>query len=255
MPPSVARFAKGLETFGRVYNGFEVSGFENIPRDRAALLVLYHGLMPLDGWYFSAWYYHQTGRMVRPLGDRFLFKTPGLAWLLRQGGAVPGEPQVALDLLSAGHLVLVSPGGVREALSGRQRHYQVIWGQRMGFARLAIEAGVAVLPAFTENVEELYRAPFCDRPFFQRIYERTRLPIVPVVGLGALPFPVKLRMHIGAPIPATDFTTPEALRDRTREALSQMMAAYRAPGPRIPRGIAARIFRRKRAHADAPRSE
>ncbi len=51
------RISKAISFFGRYYNGFEAHGVENIPLDRPALIVFYHGFMPLDAWYFGMQFY------------------------------------------------------------------------------------------------------------------------------------------------------------------------------------------------------
>lgn len=230
-----------FDHFGTFWHRYEAHGAEQIPLHGPALLVFYHGFMPLDAWYFGSWYYRTTGRLVRGLGDRWLFKTPVLADVVREMGAVPGEPDAALDLLRAGELVGVAPGGTREAIQGRPTHYHTQWGHRLGFARLAIEANVPVFPAFTENVEEIYRSPLVWTRPIQALYERTRWPIVPIVGLGALPLPVKLTTWIGAPIAPSDHSTPESLRDATRASIDALIAEHQCGRPRIARALAARI--------------
>ena len=170
-----------------------------------------------------------------------MFKTPGLSTLLRWARSVPARPETGRRLLDDGHLVIVSPGGVREAISGRPRHYQLVWGRRLGFARLALSAGVDILPAFSENVEEIYRSPLVHLRPFQELYERTRWPLVPIVGLGALPFPVKVRTWIAPPVRHDPTDTPERLRDRTHAALTQLMDERQGPRPRLPRALWQRV--------------
>lgn len=49
---------------------------------------------------------------------------------------------------------------------------------------------------FTQNSREAIRTFPYFRGFFRWVYEKTRLPLVPIYGL----FPVKLRTFIGKPI-------------------------------------------------------
>jgi 1-acyl-sn-glycerol-3-phosphate acyltransferase len=160
---------------------------------------------------------------------------------VRTGQAIPGEPEAACQLLREGHKLFVSPGGVREAIAGREWYYRVHWGQRLGFARLALRAQVPLVPVFGENVEELYRAPGVHARPIQALYERTRLPLVPIVGLGPLPFPVKIRTWIGPPVVPVAGETPEHLRDRTRDALQALMDAHQPRRPRLLRGLVERL--------------
>jgi 1-acyl-sn-glycerol-3-phosphate acyltransferase len=57
--------------------GYEVSGMENIPDDTPALIVYYHGAIPIDLFYFVAKTFLFKNRVIHTVGDRFLFKIPG----------------------------------------------------------------------------------------------------------------------------------------------------------------------------------
>jgi len=218
--PYIAKVVTGL---GEFYNSYRVEGLEHIPPAGGALLVMYHGLVPLDFWYMGLKIYLETGRLPAALVDRWLTKTPGLSWFTKAVGGVSADPKVALELLKSGTLVGVAPGGVREAISGQENNYKVVWGKRNGFAKLAIEAGVPIIPGFTENVEGLYKSPLAGHPFFQNLYEKTRLPLVPIIGIGALPFPVKLTTWLGQPIRPKAGETPEKLVERTRQAIENLI--------------------------------
>ncbi|MBX9766188.1 MAG: acyltransferase family protein [Bdellovibrionales bacterium] len=243
--PNLPVIAKVISKFGEIYNGFESEGDENIPDTGGALIVFYHGLIPLDAWYYGLQHYIKTGRLIRGLGDRWLFKTPVLKELVQSVGAKEGNPKTAVDLLKGGELVGVSPGGVKEAVAGTAKNYQLVWGHREGFARVATEAQVPVIPAFTVNVESLYRSPFSDHPIFQTLYEATRLPLVPIVGLGPLPFPVKIKTVIGPPIPFDPNRTPKELVAETRQALEQLIAKHQPQETSVFKGMKDRFLNRR----------
>lgn len=46
-----------------------------------------------------------------------------------------------MKALRNGHLLAISPGGVREALFSDET-YTILWGNRIGFAQVAIDAKV-----------------------------------------------------------------------------------------------------------------
>lgn len=54
---------------------------------------------------------------------------------------MPGTREECLSALKNGHLVSISPGGVREALFSDES-YQLMWGNRKGFAQVALDAKV-----------------------------------------------------------------------------------------------------------------
>ena len=230
-----------VDRFGRRWNGYELHGAEHIPRDGACLLVFYHGLIPLDAWYLLARLYREHGLYVRSLADRWLFRVPGLAELAGTGGAVAGTREAALSLLMAGHAVAVSPGGVREAIAGPRDHYRLQWGTRTGFAHVAKEANVPLLPVFGQNVEEMYRAPWSSTAPVRWLYRRTGIPLMPVVGVGPLPFPVKVRTWIGRPLHPRPGESAEALRSRMEVALQRLIDDHQPPRPRLLRGLTERL--------------
>lgn len=230
-----------VDGFGRHWNGYELHGAEHIPRDGGCLLVLYHGLVPLDGWYLVARLYREHGLFVRSLADRWLFDVPGLAQLANLGGAVAGTREAAVEMLGEGAPVMVSPGGVKEAIAGPRHYYRVHWGSRLGFAHVALEANVPLLPVFGENVEELYRAPWSGSPPVQWLYRRTGIPIMPLVGLGPLPFPVRVRTWIGRPLHPRPSEKADSLRARMELALQKLIDEHQPPRPRLLRGLADRL--------------
>jgi hypothetical protein len=83
----------------------------------------------------------RRGVRVRGLADRFHFRLPLWRDLLVRMGAVPGTRSNCAALLAAGEPVLVFPGGAREVYKRRGQRYELLWGKRTGFARMAIDAG------------------------------------------------------------------------------------------------------------------
>lgn len=62
---------------GWIYHGYEVEGLENIPDEGPALIVYYHGALPLDYYYLLAKVFLVKKRLIRAVGDKFLFSIPG----------------------------------------------------------------------------------------------------------------------------------------------------------------------------------
>lgn len=50
---------------------------EKIPDEGPALIVYYHGAIPVDYYYFLAHVIIQKGRTCHSVADHFLFKIPG----------------------------------------------------------------------------------------------------------------------------------------------------------------------------------
>ncbi|KAL8597869.1 hypothetical protein ACOMHN_061402 [Nucella lapillus] len=166
---------------GQIYHGYQIEGLDNIPDQGAALIVYYHGVVPVDMYYVMANCLLKKGRLVHNVGDKFLFKIPGWRRMLRVFNVTEGTRSMCLDVLSSGNLLAIAPGGVREALFGDE-NYGIMWSKRHGFAEIALETSVPVIPMFTENCREVFRTPLFARKLLRRVYEWLRLPIVPIYG-------------------------------------------------------------------------
>jgi 1-acyl-sn-glycerol-3-phosphate acyltransferase len=214
------------ECHGWIWHGYEIVGFENLPADKRALVVYYHGVIPVDYYYLSARYSIKYKRTIWTIAANFLFKTPGLRGLMDVVQATPGTVQQIADLLRKDEIVSVAPGGVREAQFSNE-YYELVWNGHLGFAKAACLGKAPIIPVFTQNVREAYRtAPFF-RGFFRKIFEKTKLPLLPVYG----GFPVKLRTIIGEPIPYDEKATPEEVAERTAEAIRELIRKHqRLPG-------------------------
>nr|KAF6426948.1 transmembrane protein 68 [Molossus molossus] len=168
---------------------------EKIP-EGPALIIFYHGAIPIDFYYFMAKIFIHKGRTCRVVADHFVFKIPA-----------------------------ISPGGVREALISDET-YNIIWGNRKGFAQVAIDAEVPIIPMFTQNIREGFRSLGGTR-LFRWLYEKFRYPFAPMYG----GFPVKLRTYLGDPIPYDPKITAEELAQKTKDAVQALIDKHqRIPG-------------------------
>lgn len=57
-------------------------GLENIPSTGPALLIYYHGAIPIDYYYLLSGVYLYKQRLIWGIGDRFLQKLPGFHILM-----------------------------------------------------------------------------------------------------------------------------------------------------------------------------
>ncbi|KAM7124085.1 LOW QUALITY PROTEIN: DGAT1/2-independent enzyme synthesizing storage lipids-like [Ciconia maguari] len=212
------------DIYARIWHGYELHGVENLP-EGPGILVYYHGAIPVDYLYFLSRLFLWKKRLCLSVADHFVFRLPGLKLLLEVTGVMPGTREECLIALKNGHLVSVSPGGVREALFSDES-YQLIWGNRKGFAQVALDAKVPIIPMYTQNVREGYRM-LKERRFFRQLYESTRLPFTPPYG----GLPVKFRTYIGEPIPYDPNITTEELVEKTKTAVQALISKHQTiPG-------------------------
>lgn len=212
------------DIYARIWHGYELHGVENLP-EGPGILVYYHGAIPIDYLYFLSRLFLWKKRLCLSVADHFVFRLPGLKLLLEVTGVMPGTREECLSALKNGHLVSISPGGVREALFSDES-YQLMWGNRKGFAQVALDAKVPIIPMYTQNVREGYRM-FKERRFFRKLYESTRLPFTPPYG----GLPVKFRTYIGEPIPYDPNITTDELVEKTKTAVQALIKKHQTiPG-------------------------
>lgn len=204
----------------------------NIPQG-GALLVSNHALFALDSLVLASLLVREVGRNPRFLVDQKVFTLPGLQQFINAVGGLPGEPSAAEALLRAGELVLVYPGGVDDSLKLASERYQLKWKQRSGFARVALRAGVPIVPIAGLGIDEMYtvlaREPWLGRKLFGS--ERYDFP----VALGAfgtfLPRRVPQTYVVCPPVPprgsADDEAEVQRMRTATHEALDRHLHPLR----------------------------
>lgn len=202
-------------------------GFDKIPKEGGALIVYYHACIPIDYLALIFRTYLEKGRLIRSVMDRNLILMPGAETLLRTFGCMPGGREEVIKLLKEGHVVGVAPGGGYEAQLASNSDYPVMWKQRKGFAIVAKEAGVPIIPMFTENVREAYVNMESGMELWMWIYNKTNAPLTPLYG----GFPVKLTTRLGDPIDSRDFESADDLRAETITSMQKMIKKYqKLPG-------------------------
>ncbi|XP_064201814.1 DGAT1/2-independent enzyme synthesizing storage lipids-like isoform X2 [Anguilla rostrata] len=160
---------------GSIWHGYEIHGLEKIPDKGPALIVYYHGAIPIDYYYFLAKVVLHKGRMCHSVADHFLFKVPGFRLLLEVFSVFHGPREECVRALRSGHLLGISPGGVREALFSDET-YPLLWGRRHGFAQVAIDARAAqqAVQSLIDRHQKIPGNVF--RALLERIYTKHKEP-------------------------------------------------------------------------------
>lgn len=220
-----------------IWHGYEVHGLENVPDEGPALIVYYHGAIPIDYCYLLAKVIILKGRTCHSVADHVLFKMPGFKLLLEVFSVIHGPREECVKALRSGHLLGIAPGGVREALMSDQT-YPVIWGKRTGFAQVAIDSQVPIIPMFTQNIREGFRSLGTLR-IFRWAYERFRFPCAPVYG----GFPVKFRTYLGDPIPYDPSLTATELAEKVQQAVQSLIVSHQQIPGNVLRALMERFKR------------
>jgi 1-acyl-sn-glycerol-3-phosphate acyltransferase len=177
----------------------EVEGVERVPA-RRALLVANHAF-GFDIVFPMAAIYRETGRHVWTLGEHAWWKFPFVRRLAAGIGTVDGTPANADHLLARDELLLVLPGGLREAMKPHELRYRLLWGRRYGFIRTAIRNGAPIVPLAAVGSDEIFDLVGDAFARSRRLFGRYGFFPLPRPSFG-LPIPhfVKLRYVFGAPI-------------------------------------------------------
>lgn len=209
-PPSADEIARALrlaEPLRKLINP-KVYGIENVPK-RRALLVGNHTVMGmLDSPLMCAELW-ERGIIVRSLGDHAHFKIPVWRDVLTAFGVVDGTRAITSELMRRDEVILVYPGGGREVAKRKGEKYQLIWKNRMGFARLAVQHGYTIVPFAAVGAEEAVDivldgdnpllAP--TRMLVEKVLGSTEaMPITRGIGLTPFPRPERQYYWFGDPI-------------------------------------------------------
>lgn len=242
----------------RAYHRPRYFGLENIDPQRPTLLVGNHTIFGvLDLPHLVSGIYSERGVFVRGLGDRLHFQIPGWGRLLERLGAVVGTRENCAQLMRGGAHILVFPGGGREVAKRKGETYKLIWKERTGFARMAIEHGYAITPFASVGPEDCYDILVDANDVMQsplgKFMARTGItknllrdgdaifPIARGLGFTMIPRPERFYFSFGPPIDARRFAgqhdDPEALqtlRAEVRDAVEASIAkllAFRDKDP------------------------
>jgi 1-acyl-sn-glycerol-3-phosphate acyltransferase len=191
----------------RIYGGMEwlnarlhidVVGLENIPPGRA-LIVANHAF----GWDVAlpmAAVWKRLHRRVWALGEHAWWRFPFLRRLATSVGTIDGVPENADRVLSAGELLLVLPGGLRESVKPRELRYRLLWGHRYGFVRAAIRNRAPIVPLACVGSDDLF--DFVGNAYRrgERLLRRSGVPIPLPSRVLPIPHLVPLRYVFGEPI-------------------------------------------------------
>ncbi len=243
-----------------------LAGAEHLP-EGPFLLVTNHsaGLGVSEIVAFGALYLRDIGP-ERPLAG-FALPTTFRVWpfsrLLEALGAVPSTYEHARRTLELGVPLLVFPGGDHETLRPVWKHDRVDFGGRMGFLKIAREAGVPIVPmgirggSFTAPMlvrsRRLAKLLVIPHLIGQKRWGVSLLGALGTAGIALAPIPLvaklgasmlwlgsplsftpwipwTLRYRIGTPIPASELfpSGPTGGDDELRSALTRVERAVQA---------------------------
>src|SRR3954451_20189779 len=216
-PGHIRHTLPGMKAYSEIYHRAVVRGLENIPAEGPVLLVGNHsgGTLIADTFVFSAAFYEHFGpnRMFHQLAHDLVFRVPGARALVARWGTVPASPENMQRALDRDAALLVYPGGDWETYRPSWESATIDFAGRKGFARLALEHDVPIVPVVAIGGQEtaLFLGQGRRLSKALRLDRALRLKVLPpVIGppFGTtildmplrVPLPAKITVSVGKPI-------------------------------------------------------
>src|SRR5688500_15498672 len=221
-PEHIRRTMPGLKAFSDHYFRAEVRGLDNIPAEGPVLLVGNHsgGTLIADTFVFAQAFYEHFGpnRTFHQLAHDLVFRVPGARALVSRWGTVPASPDNMRRAIDRDAALLVYPGGDHESYRPSWESSKLDFAGRKGFARLALEHDVPIVPVVAIGGQEtaLFLGQGRKLARALRLDQTLRLKVLP--GVLGPPFGTTvLDMPLRFPLPAKITVTagqPIDLRER-----------------------------------------
>jgi 1-acyl-sn-glycerol-3-phosphate acyltransferase len=132
------------------YFGVEVEGWRHVP-EAPVMIVSNHsgGTSIPDVWGFMGAWYQNYGvhRPLHPMAHEIILSTQRTGEYFARRGVLRGSREIALRVLrDFKRDLIVWPGGDLDTWRPWSERYQVTFSGRTGYARLALQAGVPIVP-------------------------------------------------------------------------------------------------------------
>jgi 1-acyl-sn-glycerol-3-phosphate acyltransferase len=203
----------------------EIDGWENVGEPPALLIGIHSGApFVWDAWTVGLQWWRRFGteRTLHGTAHDALMAIPGFGHYFRSMGVLPAAPDAIATALAEGHDVALWPGGEVDSLRPWRERDQANLAGRKGFVKMAIRAGVPIVPIATvggaDAMPVLFRGDRLSRAL--RLDKVLRLKVFPLAislpwgiapaALPQLPLPAKIRTRF---MPAVEIDSDPALAD------------------------------------------
>ncbi len=233
-PESAGHMALPIAVLYRHYFRAETHDIDRVPQGRVLLIANHAGQLPYDGAMLSAAMMLDANppRLVRGMGEYFIWRLPWLGVSVARGGTIVGTPENCIRMLESEECVMVFPEGARGISKPFRQRYQLEpFG--LGFMRLALQTDTPIVPVAFVGSEE--QQPGLAN--FREVAETVGLPSLPITvtfpwlgPLGLLvALPVKYHIYFGEPMhfegdPSEEDSVVQKKVDAVREAITDLFA-------------------------------
>ena len=193
----------------------EIEGFEKLPEPPVLLIGIHSGApFVWDAWTvgFQWWRHFGPERPLHGTAHDALMAAPLLSAYFRKMGVLPAAPDSIAGALAAGRDVALWPGGEVDSLRPWVDRDKAVLAGRTGFIRMAIRAGVPIVPIATvggpDSMPVLLKGRRLARAL--QLDKLARLKMFPIAlqapwGLSPamlpeLPLPTKIRTAFQDPV-------------------------------------------------------
>jgi 1-acyl-sn-glycerol-3-phosphate acyltransferase len=193
----------------------EMEGWERLPEPPALFIGIHSGApFVWDAWTVGIQWWRHFGdeRIMHGTAHDALMAAPGIGGFFRRMGVLPAAPDSISAALAAGHDVALWPGGEIDSLRPWTKRDEAILAGRKGFVRMAIKAGVPIVPISTVGGPDSMPVLTSGRKLAKalQIDKLARLKTFPIAisapwGIGPallpeIPLPTKIRTAFQDPI-------------------------------------------------------
>jgi len=227
-PEAVARYLRLIEAVVMRWHPHRVTGLEHIPKG-PALFVGNHnaGLWTPDSYLLYQALYRAGGIDALPYGlaHEVILRNSPFNEILCPVGVVRAHRDNALRIFARGDKALVYPGGDLDGMRPFRRRNEVVFGNRRGYIRLALEAGVPIVPVVSAGAHAIYIVlddlqGLANTLRLDRFFRLKVMPLTLSFPLGLtlgplfpfIPWPTRILVEVGEPITFAR-TGPEAAAD------------------------------------------
>jgi 1-acyl-sn-glycerol-3-phosphate acyltransferase len=193
----------------------EIEGWERLPEPPALLIGIHSGApFVWDAWTVGIQWWRHFGdeRTLHGTAHDALMAAPLIGSYFRRMGVLPAAPDSISSALAAGHDVALWPGGEIDSLRPWTKRDEAVLAGRKGFVRMAIRAGVPIVPISTVGGPDSMPVLTSGRKLSKalQIDKLARLKTFPIAisapwGIGPallpeIPLPTKIRTAFQDPI-------------------------------------------------------
>jgi len=223
-----------VRSIARKYFRADVQGIERVPEGRAMIVGNHNaGITFLEPFMMGAeWYrHHGEDEPLYFLAHDAMVGIPVLRNMLLKFGCVRASMDNSKKLFEEGRKLVVFPGGNHEAFRKYADRYHIDFGGHKGFARLAVETDVPIVPMVFIGGHETFfvltRGERLGRLFRSEQILRSRsFPIALALPWGVMvgpffhfPLPAKSTIEFGKPFKPSEIMRRNAAKEKRVDAV------------------------------------